>query len=162
MKPFRETKAFEIISKVAPHLLKGLAKEIPGGSFISGIIDSLKKEQVDVAPEDMQVLYSFEREMYALEIESVKSAQAMNVALNQSEHATWLAKNTPSIIALSYTTFNFVIYVMILGGWMKTDNDIAILIVNSITNIAMLIVGYYYGSSNRAQSLRGKITGKIG
>lgn len=161
MKPFKETKAFEIIKRVAPHLLKEIDK-LPGGSIISSIIESITTEKLPVTPEEMAVLQSFEKEMYALELESVKSAQAMNVALNQSEHASWLAKNTPSIIALSYTTFNFVIYVMILGGWMKTDNDIAILIVNSITNIAMLIVGYYYGSSNRTQNLRGKITGKIG
>jgi len=149
MKPFRETKAFEIIKKVAPHLIKGLENVIPGGSIISGIIDSLKKEGTPLSLEEMNELYSFEREMYEMEIQSVKNAQDMNVAVNESEYASWLTKNVAAIIALAYTAFNFVIYVMILVGTFKVDTNIAILIVNSITNIAMLIVGFYFGSSNR-------------
>jgi len=160
MKPFRQTKAFEIIKKVAPHLVKGLENIIPGGSIISGIIDSLKKEGTPVSPEEMDALYSFEREMYELEIQSVHNAQDMNVAINHSQHAGWLAKNTPSLIALAYTGFNFCIYVMILFGSFTVDNNMAILIVNSITNIAMLIVSFYYGSSNRSHHNDSKPTGK--
>jgi hypothetical protein len=60
-----------------------------------------------------------------------------------------MAKNTASLIALSFTAFTFVIYFLVLIGHLKASENMSILIVNSITNIVMLIVGYYYGSSER-------------
>jgi hypothetical protein len=158
-KPFKQTKAFEIARKFLPGLADSLADVIPGGKLITGIIKQIKTSGVEISPEDMSVLQEFEKELYALEIQDRKGAREMNVALNQSEHASWLTKNTASLIALAYTLFNFVIYVLILTGTMKASENMEILIVNSITNIAMLIIGFYFGSSNERskQTLQHKL-----
>lgn len=118
-----------------------------------------EKAAISQAMEDAMNAHAEKMEALAVDREKIflqdtENARAMNVALNASEHASWLTKNTGSMIAIAYTVFNFVIYVLILMGWAKTDNDIAILIVNSITNIAMLIVGFYYGSSSERNRTR--------
>jgi hypothetical protein len=157
-KPFKQTKAYEIARKFLPGLAKSLADVVPGGKLITGIIEQITGSGAEISADEMKVLQDFEKEMYALEVQDRKGAREMNVALNQSEHASWLAKNTASLIALAYTLFNFVIYVLILTGNMKASENMEILIVNSITNIAMLIIGFYFGSSNeRSKATQMKI-----
>lgn len=61
--------------------------------------------------------------------------------------SNWLHDNAAPIIALSYTLFSFVVYILVLTRQISATENIAFLIINSITNIVMLIVGYYFGSS---------------
>lgn len=59
----------------------------------------------------------------------------------------WLKENTAPMIALGYTSFSFIIYFLVLMRAISATENIAFLIINSITNIAMIIVGYHFGSS---------------
>lgn len=59
----------------------------------------------------------------------------------------WLHKNAAPVIALSYTGFSFLIYILVLTKQISATENVAFLIINSVTNIVMLIVGYYFGSS---------------
>ncbi len=59
----------------------------------------------------------------------------------------WLHENTPPIIAIGYTAFSFIVYILVLTKVITASENVAFLIINSITNIVMLIVGYYFGSS---------------
>lgn len=61
--------------------------------------------------------------------------------------SNWLHENTAPVLAISYTAFSFLIYILVLTKQIQATENIAFLIINSITNIVMLIVGYYFGSS---------------
>jgi NADH:ubiquinone oxidoreductase subunit 3 (subunit A) len=151
MKPIKDTKLGHWLKDNFPKVLDTVGEVLPDKGVL-GIVKNLIDRE-DIAPEQraaaMATLHALEKEMVALEMADRASAREREASINQSEHASWLAKNTASIIALSYTLFNFIIYVMILSGSIRVNENMAILIVNSITNIAMLIVGYYYGASDK-------------
>jgi VIT1/CCC1 family predicted Fe2+/Mn2+ transporter len=144
-KKFNETKVGEFLSNNVPEALEAL-EGFPAVGAIKGV---LKLVGVNLPQEKEQelnaLLLDYEKEL----LQDKESARNREILINQSEHASWLAKNTASLIALAYTAFTFVIYILVLMGHLKAEANISILIVNSITNIAMLIVGYYYGSSER-------------
>jgi len=51
------------------------------------------------------------------------------------------------VLAIMWTLFVFWVYGMYATGNLNTEAQISILIINSVTNIIMLIVGYFFGSS---------------
>jgi hypothetical protein len=150
-KKFKDTAIGSFLSDKAPDVLDFVGDSLPD-SGVLGIVKSIVSKK-GLSPEDQvkfdELSVAHEKEMFALEVQDRESARKREIDINNSESASWLSKNTASLIALAYTTFNFVIYVMILLGHMQVTNEMAVLIVNSITNIAMLIVGFYYGSSER-------------
>lgn len=150
MKPIRDTKLGQWLKEKAPKILDQVGDFLPDKGalgIIKNIIDRDDEISPEVKAEAAKMWHNYELEL----LKDVQSAREMNVALSQSDNAPPLVKLTASIIALAYTLFNFVIYVMILSGRFNVDNNMAILIVNSITNIAMLIVGFYFGSSYQRQ-----------
>lgn len=54
---------------------------------------------------------------------------------------------TQTLIALAFIVFAFYVFRMILLREVKATESTVISIVSSVTNITMLIVGYYFGSS---------------
>jgi uncharacterized protein YacL len=62
-------------------------------------------------------------------------------------HKNWLQENVAPLIALLFTGFTLFIYVMVLTKVISATENIAFLIINSVTNIMMIIVGYFFGSS---------------
>lgn len=148
-KKFKDTAIGKFIANNVPDALEAL-DGIPAVGAIKGVLKlagvNFPKEKQD---EFDAALAEYEKDMFALEVQDRDSARRREIEVNTNENASWLTQNTASLIAIAYTLFNFVIYVMILLGHMKVTNEMAVLIVNSITNIAMLIVGYYYGSSER-------------
>lgn len=153
MKPFKESKLGKFLSEKVPGVLDVVDDYFPPAKILTALVG--KNLPTEDQLEFEKLLNEHEKEMYALQIQDRDSARKREIDINNSENAGWLSKNTGSVIALSYTAFNFIIYVLILLGHMSVTSEMAVLIVNSITNIAMLIVGYYYGSSERkAKDLR--------
>lgn len=160
MKPIKETKLGHWLKDNFPSVLATVGEVLPDKGAL-GIIRNIIRKDPAISPEQLAEieakLMEFERDIFEIEVRDRERASNMNVLLNQSENASWLAKNTASIIALAYTAFNFVIYYQVLSGSFKANENIAILIVNSITNIAMLIVGFYFGSSQERGRWQSKV-----
>jgi len=138
------------LSTNLPQVLHTIGDVLPDKGalgILKNIIGSDKSIPPELKAEALKQIQDFEKEIFELEAKDRDSARNREIQINQNEHASWLSKNTGAIIALAYTVFNFIIYILILLGNLKVGENMAVLIVNSVTNIAMLIVGYYYGSS---------------
>jgi len=59
----------------------------------------------------------------------------------------WLNENITALIALMFILFTFRIFYWVLFKQAASTESTTITIVNSVTNITMLIVGFYFGSS---------------
>jgi hypothetical protein len=64
-----------------------------------------------------------------------------------TNNQNWLQNNVAALIALLFTGFTLFIYVLVLTKVISATENIAFLIINSVTNIMMIIVGYFFGSS---------------
>lgn len=62
------------------------------------------------------------------------------------------APTTQTIIALAFLAFAFYVFRMILLKEVKASDATVIAIVNTVQGIVMLIVGYYFGSSQGSKS----------
>jgi len=149
-KPLKDTKLGQFLSNNFPKVLHTVGDVLPN-SGVLGIVKNIIGADDSLTPEQkaqaLQQVQEFEKEMFEAEAKDRDSARNREIQVNQNPNAGWLAKNTVSLIALCYTLFNFAIYILILFGDFKVSDNMAILIVNSITNIAMMIIGYYFGSS---------------
>jgi hypothetical protein len=143
-KKFKDTAIGKLVHNVAPELLDKVDDFFPPLSILTAAFKGKNP-----TPEQQQEFDRLSLEYETLRVRDMESARNREVQINQSENASWMAKNTASLIALSFTAFTFVIYFLVLIGHLKASENMSILIVNSITNIVMLIVGYYYGSSER-------------
>jgi len=73
----------------------------------------------------------------------------------------WLNNNIAPIIAIVYTLFSLTIYLLVLIHVISATENIAFLIINSITNIMMIIVGYFFGSSIGSKQKQVKLDERI-
>lgn len=68
----------------------------------------------------------------------------------ETEKKHWLAlisENMVGIIAFLFTIFTFTVYTIILLKVIKTTETTTTIILNSVTNMELLILGFYYVSS---------------
>ena len=63
-----------------------------------------------------------------------------------------LSENVAAIIAIGFLLFAFSVNIMILTRNVKASDTIVSTILSNVTNIMMLIVGYYYGSSQGSKN----------
>lgn len=63
----------------------------------------------------------------------------------------WLSENIASLIALSFLVFSFIVFLLILLHQVKTSESTTITILATISNILMLIFGYYFGSTKSSK-----------
>lgn len=59
----------------------------------------------------------------------------------------WLTENIASILAILWTLFTFYILKLVLLKEVKAAENITFLIINTVSNIIMIIIGYHFGSS---------------
>jgi hypothetical protein len=64
-----------------------------------------------------------------------------------SEKNTWLKDNITSIMAILWTLATVIIIIVILTREVKTDDKTTYLILGSQYGLAMLMAGYYWGST---------------
>ncbi len=60
----------------------------------------------------------------------------------------WLQNNIAPLLAVVITVFALFIYLMVLTKTIVATENIAFLIITSVTNVLLLIIGYYFGSSS--------------
>lgn len=108
------------------------------------LVAELKK--AEMAHEEFLVTAAIESKK--LDYTEMESARARETKINESASASWLSKNTTSVIAL----------IVVIGGLLilsfHSDTEVRI----AIGNIMMLVLGYYFGTSmgstKAQQSLR--------
>lgn len=64
----------------------------------------------------------------------------------------WLTENIAPIIAIAVVAFTFMVILMILTKTVTASEVIVTAIIGTLTNILMLIVGYYFGSSQGSKA----------
>lgn len=156
-KPFKETKLGKFITgEGAGNLLNSIGS-IATGNFI-GAFDSIKDlitgsseltaERKEIA---LQLLQQ-DLESYKLEVDDRKDARNREIMINQSPESSWLSKNTGSMIAILFTLFTCILFILVLTGNIKPSENITFTIITSVTNILMLIIGYFFGSTRSSQA----------
>lgn len=97
----------------------------------------------------LEALKDKEIEYANLILKDRASARRMQVDINRSNKSSWITKNVTAVIALGWITFCMYLYWLSLVGNVGKDQQMNVTIVSSITNITMLIVGFYFGSSEK-------------
>jgi len=167
-KPFKETRVGKFLQS------KGFTKalDIAGTAFSPLSALSVVKDLVmgdnpeaELTPEEKQEfmqLYQLELTELDLILKDVQSARDREVRINESEKSSWLAKNIVPIIAYTYILFSMALNILVLVGKIKTGDNITFQIVTGVTNITMLIIGYYFGSSRTSSEKDGTIKKLMG
>jgi hypothetical protein len=141
-------------------LIGGIVKGVPGilssiRSFITTkgdkmlFLDKLneyiqKNNALD--NEAKQRLLEAQKELNELEVKDRDSARNREIEVNKSS-SNWLVKSTTSILALIYVLFQISMYIGILYVPSIAGDTIKMKILDSLSAIVLLIVGYYFGSS---------------
>jgi hypothetical protein len=161
-KPFKETKVGKFLSGEGASNLLNTIGQVATGNWIgaAGSISDMIQGSTELTPEKKELALQYlaqDLEAMKLEIEDRKDARSREVLINQAEGSSWLSKNTGSIIALTFTLFTCILFILVLTGNIKPSENITFTIVSSVTNIFMLVCGYYFGSSRSSQAKDGTI-----
>lgn len=96
-------------------------------------------------------------ELYKTQVQDTSNARDRELKINESANASWLSKNTSSLLAIGFT-----IIFLALGFLAVFDVGVSYReapfnsVYNTMGQIIMLIVGYYWGSSKDLKSIGGK------
>ncbi len=161
-KPFKETKLGAFLSGQGAGNLLNTIGQVATGNWV-GAVDSITdmiKGSTELTAEKKELALQYlaqDLEAMKLEVEDRKDARQREILINQSENSSWLARNTISIIAITFTVFTCTLYILVLAGNLKSSDNITFSVVSSVTGITMLIMGYYFGSSRSSQAKDGTI-----
>jgi hypothetical protein len=156
-KPFKETKVGKFLTGEGAGNLLNTIGQVATGNWI-GAVDSITdmiQGSTELTAEKKELALQYlaqDLEAMKLEVEDRKDARSREVLINQSESSSWLSKNTGSLIALTFTVFTCVLFILVLTGNIKPSENITFTIVSSVTNIFMLVCGYYFGSSRSSSA----------
>lgn len=165
----RKEKFDKIKSKVgnffrekAPHLLDVVGDFLPdkgGLGIIKNLIDKDPKVP-DAVKEEFAELYALSLKELELINEDRADARNREIEVLKTKEAPWLVKNIVPIIAIIWTVFAMVIFILVLDHKLEVDRGIVMLVINSVSNIVFMIVGYYFGSSEGSKYKTDKLTEK--
>lgn len=139
--------------------LKGLLDG--AGTIISKFkADPTKVAEFEKEMEELRINSELEANRIALEAERIKNAEIeiyvkdaqdarnSNTKIQESEHASWLAKNTLSILTLLITSGFFGLLSYMLKYDVPTANkDILNIMLGSLGTAWITVVAFYFGSS---------------
>lgn len=103
---------------------------------------------------EMATLGVQEKQIEAADLASARENQSR---VQESEHASWLAKNVHSVLALGIISLTFFMYWYIAFSDESTNKimapnspmkDIVIYILGALTTVATQVVSYFFGSSS--------------
>ena len=134
-------------------------------SLVEAVGDAIDKnvtsdeERKSLENEIAKASMQYEVEMTRLGIDEQKayladtaSARENQSRVQESEHASWLAKNVHPMLAVGIVSLTFFMYFWIVTGDMgdlvtSGVKDIVIYILGALTTISTQVVAYYFGSS---------------
>jgi hypothetical protein len=147
-----------ILKTAAPGLATALGGPLAGAA-VSAIANKLGVEDTVEAvtahltanPEAAAKLAEIDLKKFELVQQGRDSARRSEVAINISEAASWLAKNTKSVIALaSVFGGGYIIYAIFnADGLEGTRKELALLILGAVIGNIKDIYGYYFGDSDK-------------
>src|ERR1044071_3448534 len=97
-KKFRDSAVGKFVHNVAPEILDKADDFFPPLSILTA---ALKGKNLN--PEQQAEFDRLSIEYETLRVRDMESARNREVLINQSENASWMAKNTASVIALAFT-----------------------------------------------------------
>lgn len=136
-------------------------------SLVSAVGDAIDKvvtsdeEKKELENELAKATMQYEIEMASLGLQEkqayladIDSARANQSRVQESEHASWLAKNVHPLLAFSIMGLTFILYTVVIYGSTKEGflrpetKDIVIYILGALTTVATQVVSYFFGSSS--------------
>lgn len=100
---------------------------------------------------EMATLGLQEKQAYLADVNSARDNQSR---VQESEHASWLAKNVHPLLAFAIMGLTFILYTVVIYGSTKEGflrpetKDIVIYILGALTTVATQVVSYFFGSSS--------------
>lgn len=163
-KPFKETKLGKFLKEKGGDLLDTVGA-VATGNWIdaAGQIKDLITGSSNLTPEEKEVALKFleqDLEAFKIEVDDRKDARNREVQIATSAEATWLNKNTGSLIALMFVVFTCTLYILVLTRQLNASENITFSVVSSVTSITTLIIGYYFGSS-RSSAVKDSTISKL-
>lgn len=135
-----------------PGIAAGIAEIVPGGGVISSIIKGLKNDP-ETAPQATEIAKEFlapiELEEAEIDLDDLQAAREME--MERLKARDWFSRNIVGMLAVVWTLYSMFMYTMVLMGRVNTNDNVTLLVLNAVGNIAMLIVGYYFGSTESSQ-----------
>ena len=143
------------------NLLSGGASKLIDsvGDALDGVITS-KEEKLQLELEERKAEREYELENKRLDLEETKtylqdtsSARDMNSQVQNSENASWLAKNITPILAAITVFLTFILFYVFAFKKIDVESkDIVIYILGAMSTILMQIFGFYFGSSQGSKN----------
>ena len=118
---------------------------------------ALKKYQMEHEEELARIALDnnkLDLELFKEEAKDRDSARDREIKINESANASWLSKNTSSIIALVFVGVYLTLNFGLLSNYFNPKDVVFTTIIGNLTNITMLIIGYYYGSSKTLKDMK--------
>jgi hypothetical protein len=141
MKPFKETKAYEIAKKYLPELAISLANEIPGSGIAKTIFKAITNHSSLVTPEEIQHLQDFEKEMTELENADRSSARNREIEIAKTAKHDWLMYAAGTSILLAF------ILVVFAAVFLNVEGTNYVRTSTMVETLTVALVSYYFGSS---------------
>lgn len=152
-------KLLDIVKSVAPGLATALGGPLAGAAVsaiaekfgVENSVEAVSRALQALPPSEIAKLKEIDVKKFELMQQGRDSARKSEVAINISEAASWLAKNTKSVIALS-SIFGggYIVYAIFnADGLEGTKKELALLILGAVIGNIKDIYGYYFGDSDK-------------
>lgn len=130
-----------------------------GDAIDKNVTSDEERKQLDneLAKSNMQ----FQVQMATLGVQETQayladtaSARDNQSRVQESEHASWLAKNVQPLLAFAIIGLTFMLYAVVIYGstqdsFLKPETkDVVIYILGALTTVATQVVSYFFGSSS--------------
>lgn len=143
-----KTRLGKFLSEKAPNILDVVGDFLPDSGALGIVKNLIDSDNSLTASEKATAQDIIEAEIKQLELElrDIDSARNREIELAKTD-APILTKIIVPLLAIGWSVFAFTLYILLLTGAISNLESIQALVISSITNIVMLIIGYYFGSS---------------
>ena len=139
--------ALRSLGDVAKPILSA-AGDLTGQEWLSSVANGIRSSK-DIAEEQKNYLL----ELHAQDVQDRISARTMNVEIQKSEHASWLAKNTGYIIDMSLLALLFGIVIgLFTVAIPETNENTLYMVLGMVMGFVGASITFHRGSSEGSKS----------
>ncbi|MDK2909651.1 MAG: hypothetical protein PWR20_1218 [Bacteroidales bacterium] len=148
-KAFKDTAVGKFLTENAPHLLDVIGDVFPPAQLISNL---LTREAPGLTPEQKlefeKCLREYEQNELKAYLADVANAREMNVNIQQSSNASWLAKNVSFLIDLVIVVCTIILVLLLYYKPIPDGNrEIAYAVLGVLLTGLSTVLNFYRGSS---------------